>query len=96
MPDVRTIQVDIVSPAQELFSGAATLLMAATSEGDLGIAPGHAPLLAILKPGEVRVQTPDGGEHKFYVSGGTLEVQPSKVTVLANTAPVHHGRKSHT
>ena len=55
-------------------------------QGDLGIAPRHAPLLTTLKAGEVRVQTPDGEEHGFYVGGGALEIQPQRVTVLADTA----------
>ena len=86
MADVPTIQVDIVSAEGELFSGDATMVFASASEGDIGIAPRHAPLLTLLKPGEVRVQTPDGQEHHFFVGGGALEVQPSKVTVLADTA----------
>jgi F-type H+-transporting ATPase subunit epsilon len=56
------------------------------SEGDLGITPRHAPLLTLLKPGEVRVQPPEGEEQSFYVGGGALEVQPKKITVLADTA----------
>ncbi|TLY89228.1 MAG: F0F1 ATP synthase subunit epsilon, partial [Gammaproteobacteria bacterium] len=56
------------------------------SQGDLGIYPRHAPLLTLLKAGEVRVQTPDGEEHHFFVGGGALEVQPTRVTVLADTA----------
>jgi F-type H+-transporting ATPase subunit epsilon len=55
-------------------------------EGEIGVHPRHAPLLTMLKPGEVRVQTPDGEEHSFYVGGGALEIQPNKVTVLADTA----------
>lgn len=54
--------------------------------GEIGIAPRHAPLLTNIKPGEVRVQSPDGQEQLFYVSGGTMEVQPHLVTVLADTA----------
>jgi F-type H+-transporting ATPase subunit epsilon len=54
--------------------------------GEIGIAPRHAPLLTDLKPGEVRVQPPEGEERVFYVSGGILEVQPQRVTVLANSA----------
>jgi len=61
-------------------------VFAAASQGDIGIYPRHAPLLTLLKPGEVRVQTPDGEDHHFFVGGGALEVQPSKVTVLADTA----------
>jgi F-type H+-transporting ATPase subunit epsilon len=86
MADVHTIQVDIVSAEGELFSGAAAMVFAPGSQGDLGIAPRHAPLLTLLNPGEVRVQTPDGQEHHFWVGGGALEVQPYKVTVLADTA----------
>jgi F-type H+-transporting ATPase subunit epsilon len=86
MPDAPTIQVDIVSAEGEIFSGPATMVFAPASEGDVGIAPRHAPLLSLLKAGEVRVQTPDGEEHFFFVGGGALEVQPAKVTVLADTA----------
>jgi F-type H+-transporting ATPase subunit epsilon len=86
MADAHTIHVDIVSAEGELFSGEALMLFASAQEGDIGIAPRHAPLLTLLKPGEVRVQTPDGAEQHFFVGGGALEVQPSKVTVLADTA----------
>ncbi len=82
----NTIQVDIVSAEGEIFSGAATMVFAPASMGEIGIAPRHAPLLTTLKPGEVRVQTPDGNEQYFYVGGGALEVQPHLVTVLADTA----------
>ena len=61
-------------------------MFVAASEGDIGIYPRHAPLLSLLKAGEVRVQTPDGEEHHFFVGGGAIEVQPTKVTVLADTA----------
>jgi F-type H+-transporting ATPase subunit epsilon len=81
-----TIHVDIVSAEGELFSGDAVMVFASASEGDVGIAPRHAPLLTLLKPGEVRVQTADGQEHHFFVGGGALEVQPTRVTVLADTA----------
>jgi F-type H+-transporting ATPase subunit epsilon len=86
MADAPTIHVDIVSAEGEIFSGPATMVFAPASEGDVGIAPRHAPLLSLLKAGEVRVQTPDGEEHFFFVGGGALEVQPAKVTVLADTA----------
>jgi F-type H+-transporting ATPase subunit epsilon len=78
--------VHIVSAEGELFSGAAAAVFAAGSQGDLGIYPRHAPLLTLLKPGELRVQLPNGGEEHFFVGGGALEVQPSRVTVLADTA----------
>jgi F-type H+-transporting ATPase subunit epsilon len=86
MPDAPTIHVDIVSAEGEIFSGPATAVFAPASEGDVGIYPRHAPLLSLLKAGEVRVLTPDGEEQFFFVGGGALEVQPSKVTVLADTA----------
>ena len=81
-----TINVDIVSAEGEIFSGAATMVFVPAVQGDIGIAPRHAPLLTTLKAGEVRVQTPDGEEHGFYVGGGALEIQPQRVTVLADTA----------
>ncbi len=86
MAEAATIQVDIVSAEGEIFSGPATEVIAPASQGDLGIYPRHAPLLTLLKAGEVRVKTADGAEHFFFVGGGALEVQPHKVTVLADTA----------
>jgi F-type H+-transporting ATPase subunit epsilon len=86
MAEAHTIHVDIVSAEGELFSGAATMVFVPASQGELGVAPRHAPLLTLLKAGEVRVRTPDGEEHHFFVGGGALEVQPNQVTVLADTA----------
>lgn len=86
MASANTIHVDIVSAEGEIFSGAASMVFAPGADGELGIAPRHAPLLTLLKPGEVRVQTPDGQEQHFFVGGGALEIQPNKVTVLADTA----------
>ena len=86
MAQTSTIHVDIVSAEGEIFSGAASMVFAPGSQGELGIAPRHAPLLTLLKPGEVRVQTADGAEQHFFVGGGAIEVQPNKVTVLADTA----------
>jgi F-type H+-transporting ATPase subunit epsilon len=82
-----TVHVDIVSAEEEIFSGPAEMVFAPAEMGELGILPRHAPLLTKLKPGEVRVVKPEGeGEEFYYVSGGMLEVQPSCVTVLADTA----------
>ncbi len=81
-----TMHVDIVSAEAEIFSGPATMLFAPAVMGEVGIMPRHAPLLTKIKPGEVRVLTPEGAEEFFYVSGGMLEVQPHVVTVLADTA----------
>ena len=86
MAAANTIHVDIVSAEGEIFSGAASMVFAPGTDGELGIAPRHAPLLTLIKAGEVRVQTPDGVEQHFYVGGGALEIQPNKVTVLADTA----------
>ena len=86
MAEAATIQVDIVSAEGEIFSGAAAEVFAPASEGDIGIHPRHAPLLTLLKAGEVRVVTPDGEDHFFFVGGGALVVQPNTVPVLADTA----------
>ncbi|HEY1725219.1 MAG TPA: F0F1 ATP synthase subunit epsilon [Steroidobacteraceae bacterium] len=83
---MNTIHVDIVSAEGEIFSGPARMVFLPASEGELGVTPRHAPLLSLLKPGEVRVQQPEGEELYFYVGGGALEIQPNRVTVLADTA----------
>ena len=80
------MQVEVVSAETEIFSGEASMLIATAGSGELGIYPNHTPLLTNLKPGDVRVQTPDGEEQVIYVSGGILEVTPKKVTVLSDTA----------
>ncbi|MFQ5545811.1 MAG: F0F1 ATP synthase subunit epsilon, partial [Acidiferrobacterales bacterium] len=80
-----TMHVDIVSAEEEIYSGTAEMLFAPLETGEVGILPRHSPLIARLKPGEVRVRK--GGEDQyFYVSGGLLEVQPHVVTVLSDTA----------
>jgi len=81
-----TLHVDIVSAEAEIFSGTATMVFAPAEMGEVGIAPRHAPLLSRLKPGEVRVQTQEGEELSFFVSGGMLEIQPHVVTILSDTA----------
>jgi F-type H+-transporting ATPase subunit epsilon len=80
-----TLHVDIVSAEKEIFSGTAEMVFAPLVTGEVGILPRHAPLIARMKPGEVRVRT-GAEELAFYVSGGMLEVQPHVVTVLADTA----------
>ncbi len=81
-----TIHVDIVSAEGHLFSGQGEMVYAPAVMGEIGIAPRHAPLVTQLKPGEVRVDPGNGKpQEQFYVSGGMIEVQPFKVTVLADT-----------
>lgn len=81
-----TVHLDVVSVEKNLFSGDVATIQVTGSEGELGIHPGHAPLLTALKPGMVRYVTVDGEEHIVYVAGGTLEVLPKGVTVLADVA----------
>ena len=80
-----TIHCDIVSAESELYSGEATMVIVPGEQGDLGVTPKHAPLLTRLRAGEVRIQTADGEEEHFYVSGGLLEIQPNVITVLSDT-----------
>jgi F-type H+-transporting ATPase subunit epsilon len=82
----NTIQVDIVSAEEQVFSGEAYMVYAPAIMGELGIAPRHTPLISPLKPGAIRLDVGDGKEELFFISGGILEVQPYLVTVLADTA----------
>lgn len=81
-----TVHCDIVSAEAEIFSGLVEMVVAAGSEGDLGISYGHAPLLTALNPGPVRIIKQGGDEEIFYLSGGHLEVQPHLISILADTA----------
>ena len=81
-----TMQCDIVSAEKEIFSGRVTMVIATGTIGELGILPGHAPLLTGIRPGPVTLRFEDGEEDVFFASGGFLEVQPGIVTVLADTA----------
>ena len=81
-----TVYCDIVSAEQEIFSGQITMLIATGLLGDLGVTPGHAPLLTELVPGPIRLVTDSDEEEVFYISGGFLEVQPTQIKVLADTA----------
>lgn len=83
---MATLHVDIVSAEGEIYSGEAGMVFAPAQMGEIGIAPRHAPLLTVLRAGEVRVQSPEGEEQFFYITGGMIEVQPNMVTVLADTA----------
>ena len=79
-----TTHLDIVSAERSIFSGIVEQVIATGELGEVGIVPGHAPFLTVLKPGEVRLTLPGGQEDIYYVSGGMLEVQPYCVTVLAD------------
>ena len=83
---MSTIQVEIVSAEQEIWSGHGTMVFAPGEVGELGIAPRHTPLITRLKSGEVRVQQESGEEQFFFITGGLLEVQPHVVTILSDTA----------
>ena len=80
-----TVHCDIVSAEAEIFSGLVEMVVAHGNLGDLGVAPGHAPLITDLKPGPIRVIKQGGEQEVFYISGGFLEVQPNMVKVLADT-----------
>jgi F-type H+-transporting ATPase subunit epsilon len=80
-----TLRLDIVSAEQAIFSGEAEMVLVTGEMGELGIAPGHSPLITSIKPGEIVALLPNKKEEVFYVKGGMLEVQPYIVTVLADT-----------
>lgn len=82
---MSTIQVDVVSAKAEVFSGQAEFVSLPGESGELGILPGHTPLITRIKPGAVRIQNGQN-EELVFVAGGILEVQPNKITVLADTA----------
>jgi F-type H+-transporting ATPase subunit epsilon len=83
----HTIQVDVVSAEEQIFSGEAEFVVLPGTVGELGILPGHTPLLTEIKPGAVRIKIPNQAEDELvFVQGGFLEVQPHQVTVLADTA----------
>jgi F-type H+-transporting ATPase subunit epsilon len=83
----NTIHVDVVSAEQHIFSGEAEFVVLPGEAGELGIYPRHTPLITRIKPGAVRIKPAGGGEENLiFVAGGILEVQPTMVTVLADTA----------
>ena len=81
-----TIHVDVVSAEESIFSGLAEFVVLPGEAGELGILPGHMPLMTRIKPGAVRIKLPDGKEELIFVASGLLEVQPGLITVLADTA----------
>jgi F-type H+-transporting ATPase subunit epsilon len=83
---MSTIHVDVVSAEESIFSGEAKFVALPGEAGELGILPGHIPLITRIKPGAVRIEKADGGEEFVFVAGGILEVQPNAITVLSDTA----------
>ncbi|MBL0920233.1 MAG: F0F1 ATP synthase subunit epsilon [Hydrogenophaga sp.] len=83
---MSTIHVDVVSAEASIFSGEAKFVALPGEAGELGILPGHIPLITRIKPGAVRIEKADGGEEFVFVAGGILEVQPDAITVLSDTA----------
>lgn len=81
-----TVHVDVVSAEEQIFSGLAEFVALPGEAGELGIMPGHTPLISRIRPGEVRIKKQDETEELIFVAGGILEVQPNLVTVLADTA----------
>ncbi|TDT44050.1 ATP synthase F1 subcomplex epsilon subunit [Halospina denitrificans] len=86
----NTVQCDIVSAQENIFSGKVEMLTATASNGELGVMAGHAPMLTGLAPGPVNIKTEDGAEEVYFVSGGYLEVQPHHISILADTAQRAH------
>ena len=83
---MNTIQVDVVSAEESIFSGEARFVALPGESGELGIYPRHTPLITRIRPGTVRIEKADGTEEFVFVAGGILEVQPNCVTVLSDTA----------
>lgn len=83
---MSSIQVDVVSAEESIFSGPAKFVALPGEAGELGILPGHIPLITRIKPGAVRIEKTDGSEEFVFVAGGILEVQPHHITVLSDTA----------
>lgn len=82
----KTFQVDVVSAEENIYSGQASFVALPGESGELGILPGHTPLISRIRAGAVRIQTEGAQEELVFVAGGILEVQPRSVTVLADTA----------
>jgi F-type H+-transporting ATPase subunit epsilon len=83
---MNTIQVDVVSAEELIFSGEARFVALPGEAGELGIFPRHTPLITRIRPGAVRIEKADGTEEFVFVAGGILEVQPICITVLSDTA----------
>jgi F-type H+-transporting ATPase subunit epsilon len=80
------LKVDVVSAQEAIFTGEAKFVVLPGESGELGILPGHTPLISRIRPGTVKIVHADNSEELVFVAGGILEVQPGSVTVLADTA----------
>src|SRR5690554_2593227 len=83
---MTTIKVDVVSAEESLFQGNAKFVALPGRAGELGVLPGHTPLITRIRPGTVKIVLEDGSEESIFVAGGLLEIQPGHVTVLSDTA----------
>ena len=81
-----TLQVDVVSAEKSLFSGEANFVVLPGESGELGILPGHTPLISRVRPGTMKIELVDGTEELIFIAGGILEVQPGMVSILSDTA----------
>lgn len=88
------LQVELVSADSRVWSGEATMIVARTTEGEMGVLPGHAPVLAVLTGGEVRINVVDGGTVVATLEDGFLSVDHDRVTVVSDTAAMASGSSS--
>ncbi len=87
---MATLQCNVVSAKETIYTGEISMLVATGVEGEVGILPGHIPYITLLKPGTMNIKTANGTDEMVYISGGVLEVQPHVVTVLADSAVRAH------
>lgn len=87
---MATLQCNVVSAKETIYTGEISMLVATGVEGEVGILPGHIPFITLLKPGTMHIKTSQGSDEMVYISGGVLEVQPNIVTVLADAAVRAH------
>lgn len=83
---MATLHIEVVSAEASIYSGEASFVALPGESGDLGILPGHAPLISRIRPGTMKIKTADGNEENIFIAGGILEIQPGTVTVLSDTA----------
>jgi F-type H+-transporting ATPase subunit epsilon len=89
------LQVELVSADRKVWSGEASMVVARTVEGDIGVLPGHAPVLAVLAPGEIRITPVSGESVTAEVDGGFLSVEHDRITLVSDQAAIAAGSPSH-